>query len=223
MASLFESTFFARAVPAAERAFGVAVQFKRGVALSDEFTARRSLSTEYGLDVKASMWDWVLPVSALVLNSVSVSPVAGDQIVHGSLVYELRPADNGKLAAELLPGGYEYIAHSVELALISEAVILRGCESTDVGRITDAMVSLEEASVTRASGPVQRLGTLWLKSSYLARATRAQTATIRGEVWDVVSVGEVVNGSFFVSLSRRDADHTNTFDMNDQQAVWHQA
>ena len=220
MVSRFEQRFQSFASPVLDREFGVTVTIYRDGESSGEFTARRSLSTDYGLDVKVSMRDFILPVSGLVINGVTITPEAGDQIFEGDHVYELQPLESGKLAAELLPGGFDYLAHAVEFELIVETVALYGPAENDVRKIADALVSLERASFSRSSGPVERSGVMRLRAADLTKATQAHTVLIRSETWDIISVGEVVNGLFLVSISRQDDDHTNTFDMSNRQATW---
>lgn len=220
MVSRFEQRFESFAAPVLNREFGVTVTICRDGVSSSEFTARRSVSTDFGLDVKVSMRDFILPLSAMVISGGTIIPEVGDQIIEGSLVYEIQPMESGEVAAELLPGGFEYIAHAVELALIAEAVVLRGSVKADVTEIPDALVALDRASLSRASGPLERTGVMRLKASHLVAATRAQTVTIRNEAWDILTVGEVVNGLFLASISRQDDDHTNTFDMSNRQAIW---
>ena len=118
MPSLFESTFKTRVVPAAERAFGVLIRFQRGINLSAEFTARRSsrnytaIGAEYGIEIKITMRDFVLPVDSVVIDGDTLDPRTGDRIIEGDEVFEIQPIDQNKPSVELQSGGYEWLVHT---------------------------------------------------------------------------------------------------------------
>lgn len=118
MASRFESTFQDRVIPAAERAFGVTVTFTRGVSVSDEFTARRNdrlhgaIGAEYGIEIRITMRDFLLPVASVVISGGAVEPRTGDRITEGTEAFEIQPPDNNTPSVELQAGGYEWLVHT---------------------------------------------------------------------------------------------------------------
>ena len=69
------------------------------------------ISKDYGLPVKETYRDWLLPVSSLVIGGETVSPVRGNVITEGSDEYQIIPIP-GKPAVELQEGGYRYLVHS---------------------------------------------------------------------------------------------------------------
>lgn len=118
MPSRFESTFRDRVLPAAERAFGVTVTFIRGVYVSEEFVARRNdrtheaIGAEYGIEIKITMRDFVLPVASLLIDGDAVEPRTGDRIKEGSEIFEIQPPSENTPSVELQAGGFEYIVHT---------------------------------------------------------------------------------------------------------------
>jgi hypothetical protein len=118
MPSRFESTFKDRVIPAAERAFGVTVQLSRGVYLTSEFTARRhdfdhsAIGAEYGIEIKITMRDFILPVDSLLIDGDAIEPRTGDRIIEGSEVFEIQPPDENRPSVELQAGGFEYLVHT---------------------------------------------------------------------------------------------------------------
>lgn len=118
MASLFESRFQTRVIPAAERAFGVLIRFQRGFNLSAEFTSRRAdriyeaIGAEYGIEIKITMRDFVLPVASVVIDGDTLEPRTGDRIIEGEEVFEVQPIDANKPSVELQSGGYEWLVHT---------------------------------------------------------------------------------------------------------------
>lgn len=118
MGSRFESTFQNRVLLAADRAFGVSIQFARGVYLSEAFTARRNdrmhkaIGAEYGIEVRITMRDFILPVASVVIDGIEVEPRTGDRILEGSEVFEILPPDDNTPSVELQAGGFEYLVHT---------------------------------------------------------------------------------------------------------------
>jgi hypothetical protein len=118
MPSLFEQRFQARAVPMLQRTFGVLVRFLRGVYVSEEFTARRSdrihtaIGAEYGIEIKITMRDFVLPVATLLIDGDTIEPRTGDRITEGDEVFEIQPPDEKTPSCELQAGGFEWIVHT---------------------------------------------------------------------------------------------------------------
>ena len=118
MASRFESTFRDRVIRAAERAFGVTVQFQAGVNLSEEFTARRAdqiytvTGAEYGVEIQITMRDFILPVASVVVDGDTLEPRTGNRITEGDEVFEIQPIDDKRPAVELQSGGYEWLVHT---------------------------------------------------------------------------------------------------------------
>lgn len=118
MTSRFETTFKNRVLLAAERAFGVSVRFSRGVYISEEFTARRSdreytaIGAEYGIEIKITMRDFVLPVATLLIDGDTIEPRTGDRITEGNEVFEIQPPGENMPSCELQAGGFEWIVHT---------------------------------------------------------------------------------------------------------------
>jgi len=118
MASRFETFFKNHAVPVLNRQFGVTVTFIRGVYVSEEFTARRNerehkaIGAEYGIEIRITMRDFVLPVESLLIDGDQIEPRTGDRIQEGSEVFEIQPPDEKTPSVELQAGGFEYIVHT---------------------------------------------------------------------------------------------------------------
>jgi len=118
MASRFETFFKNHAVPILQRQFGVLIRFCRGVYVSEEFTARRSdrihtaIGAEYGIEIKMTMRDFVLPVATLLIDGDTIEPRTGDRITEGDEVFEIQPPDEKTPSCELQAGGFEWIAHT---------------------------------------------------------------------------------------------------------------
>ena len=98
--------------------FGVVVTLARGGNVTAPFTARRTdkihhaIGQEFGLEVRITMRDFILPVTSLVIDSVTIEPRTGDRITEGSEIFEIQPPDNQKPSVELQTGGYEYLVHT---------------------------------------------------------------------------------------------------------------
>jgi hypothetical protein len=118
MASRFETFFKNHAVPILNRQFGVLVTFIRGVYVSEEFTARRNdrthkaIGAEYGIEIKITMRDFVLPVESLLIDGDQIEPRTGDRIQEGDEVFEIQPPDEKTPSIELQAGGFEWIVHT---------------------------------------------------------------------------------------------------------------
>ena len=104
--------------------------------------------------------------------------------------------------------------------LHGEAVTLRDQAGDISAEISDAVVSLDPPAVARDSGPAERDGLLRLAATHHAAAKASLTATIRGETWDILTVGEVYAGAFRVEIGRVDEDHSNQFGLDQKQAGW---
>jgi hypothetical protein len=96
----------------------VNVTFIRGVYVSEEFTARRNdrthtaIGAEYGIEIRITMRDFVLPVESLLIDGDQIEPRTGDRIQEGSEVFEIQPIDQNKPSVELQAGGYEWLVHT---------------------------------------------------------------------------------------------------------------
>jgi hypothetical protein len=118
MPSRFEQRFQRFAVPVLNREFAVTVCFARGVYVSEEFTARRNdrehaaIGAEYGIEVKITMRQFILPVASVAIDGDVVEPRTGDRIMEGTEVFEIQPPDQNKPSVELQAGGYEWIVHT---------------------------------------------------------------------------------------------------------------
>lgn len=121
MASRFESRFLDVSVPQLQRTFGVLVRFLRGVYVSEEFTARRSdrthtaIGAEYGIEIKITMRDFVLPVASLLIDGDAIEPRTGDRITEGDEIFEIQPPDEKTPSCELQAGGFEWIVHTKKI------------------------------------------------------------------------------------------------------------
>ena len=118
MPNRFESSFQERIVPAANRMSGVEVRLVRDSTATAAFTARRNdikhaaMGQEFGLEVRFLMRDFIVPVSAIVLDGRTVEPLRGDRIEEGKEVFEILPPDDNTPAVELQAGGFEYLVHT---------------------------------------------------------------------------------------------------------------
>ena len=118
MVSKFEQRFQSFAVPVLEREFGVTIRFCRGVYVTEEFTARRNdrthaaIGAEYGIEIKITMRDFVLPVVSLLIDGDAIEPRTGDRITEGDEIFEVQPIDANKPSCELQAGGFEWLVHT---------------------------------------------------------------------------------------------------------------
>ena len=109
---------------------------------------------------------------------------------------------------------------SVSKMLRGEQIVLRDPSATVLATITDSVVTLDPVAVSRADGPAERSGVIRLSSEHHANAVASHTCLVRGETFDVLSVGKVYGSRFRVEIGKADQDHPNIFDINDTQAVW---
>jgi hypothetical protein len=121
MVSRFEQRFRQHAVPMLQRWFGTTVCFCRGPYVSEPFTARRSdrvytaIGAEFGIEVKITMRDFVLPVALVAIDGDEVEPRTGDRIIEGEEVFEIQPPDESTPSVELQAGLFEYIIHTKKI------------------------------------------------------------------------------------------------------------
>lgn len=121
MPSAFEQRWQARSVPRLQTSFGVSVLFVRGANASDEFTARRNdrtytaIGAEYGIEIKITMRDFILPVASVVIDGDQLDPRTGDRILEGEEIFEIQPPDANRPSVELQAGGYEYLVHTKKI------------------------------------------------------------------------------------------------------------
>ncbi len=121
MPSKFERFFKTHAVSVLEREFGVLVRFCRGVYVSAEFTARRAdreykaIGAEYGIEIRVSMRDFILPVATLLIDGDAIEPRTGDRIIEGDEVFEIQPPDLNRPSVELQAGEFEYLVHTKKI------------------------------------------------------------------------------------------------------------
>ncbi len=116
-------------------------------------------------------------------------------------------------------------ARQITADLRGETVTLHNrMDTDDTTEITDAVVSITPpAGVSIGSGKAESSGVLRLPVAHLAAAKQANTVTVRGELWHVLAVGHVIGGRFRCEIAREEPEHSNLFDLNDQQAVWSEA
>jgi hypothetical protein len=118
MVSRFERFFKQHAVPVLDREFGVMIRFCRGAYVSDDFKARRNnrtheaIGAEYGIEIKITMRDFVLPVNSVLIDGDTVQPRTGDRIIEGCEVFEIQPPDANTPSVELQAGGFDWIVHT---------------------------------------------------------------------------------------------------------------
>ena len=118
MPSGFEERFQALASPGLQNRFGVTVTITRGVNVSAGFTARRhdrtfgAMGAEYGIEIKITMRDFILPIASVVIGGNTVEPRTGDRITEGDEIFEIQPPDDKKPSVELQPGGFNWLVHT---------------------------------------------------------------------------------------------------------------
>lgn len=115
------------------------------------------------------------------------------------------------------------VAAQVTRGLHGEAITLRDEAGVISAEITDAVCTLDNASVGQiGDGPGDHRGVLRLSAAHRPAALLSLTASVRGQTWHVVSVGEVFGDSFRVELRRDEELKTNLFDLEGNQAVWNE-
>lgn len=118
MPSWFETTFNDSVMPTFEDLFGATVRLARGALLTAEFTARRgdreytAMGQEFGLEVKVTMRDFLLPVASVVIDGDEIEPRTGDRIIEGSETFEILPPDNNTPSVEKPAGGHDWLCHT---------------------------------------------------------------------------------------------------------------
>ena len=79
------------------RECGLSVTYKRGsdavsvTAKIGRTTATQTTGDETVTQVRSTVRDYLIAVSDLMLNGVAVTPIAGDRIEHGGLIFEAMP------------------------------------------------------------------------------------------------------------------------------------
>jgi hypothetical protein len=106
-------------------------------------------------------------------------------------------------------------------SLHGETVVLSDSLAATVATVTDAVASIEPASVGGVGdGPAQHSAVLRLAGTHRASALASVTVTLRGMTWHIVSVGEVYGDSVRVELRRNESGHTNEFTLDEEQALY---
>lgn len=117
MPTLLETRFNARALLAADRAFGVSVTITRGATTSSSFTAQRDVTTGFvfadaGVPVAINHQTFWLPVDGVNFGSGAVEPRTGDVITEGTTTWEVLPSKDDQRSVRLESGGYRWIVHT---------------------------------------------------------------------------------------------------------------
>lgn len=87
--------------------------------------------------------------------------------------------------------------------------------------VDDVIVSIDPAGVgDYGTGPAKHQARLSFAETHRDLLLTCVLATVRGEEWHVVAVGDVYGGEFTVELRRDEQIFTNIRDMDDDQAVW---
>ena len=116
-ANTFEATFRDRVITTAKRGFGVSVTLERDGVSTASFKARRHgleyevIGAELGFPTKIVGRDYLLLASDVTFGGGEIEPQEGDRIVEGTEIFEIMPLNN-KPAAELKPGGFEWLVHT---------------------------------------------------------------------------------------------------------------
>jgi hypothetical protein len=112
------------------------------------------------------------------------------------------------------------VAHQITRELHGEEVTLLASVGGTSTVIANAVVSLRPPAVTRDDGPVERDGTVRLAATHYDTAKAANRITLRGETWDIVSVGDKWADMFRLEVSLLDTTHPNLFDLSQEQPTW---
>lgn len=105
--------------------------------------------------------------------------------------------------------------------LKGEAVQLLDAEGEIISaEILDALVSLRPAVVAHGSGPAEHEGVLRLVEANYADAKNSHLVRVRGNVWHILTVGDIYGGRFRVEIGRVDRRHSNQFDLSETQSLW---
>lgn len=118
----FQETFNDRAIPAMDRAFGVAVTLKHGAGVTASFTATWEKKVYQVLDSEGyatavESRDFMFAKSAAVIGSSTVEPRAGDRVtISDNEVYEVLPLSKDIPAVEEMAGGYRWKVHTKRIA-----------------------------------------------------------------------------------------------------------
>ena len=122
MPSQHESMVDVSGTPLLDWQYGVSVTLSRGNDSTAAFTARRndlvyeSVGADFGLQIKVTMRDYLLPTEKVVLNANELEPRVGDRVTEGSEVFEIAPIDETRPAVELQSGGFDWLVHTKKVA-----------------------------------------------------------------------------------------------------------
>jgi len=120
------------------------------------------------------------------------------------------------------------ITRGITRTLRGEAVTLYDATGTISAEISDAVVTVDPANVgIVGNGPGDQSGVLRLAAKHHAAAKASTTALVRSRTWNIVHVGDLLGKTFRVEIRTQEGEaegkHSNIFDLDGNQAVWHEA
>jgi hypothetical protein len=120
------------------------------------------------------------------------------------------------------------VSFEVTQSLRGESVTLRNAAGTITLEITDAVVSIEPATVgDPGQEPAKQFGVIRLPVANRTAALSSTTALVRGADFYLVDVGEDLGGFFRCEIStnadQTDGRQTNLVDLDGNHAVWNEA
>lgn len=115
------------------------------------------------------------------------------------------------------------ILREVTQTLSGETVTLIHRTSGISIEIQNAVVAISPpVSVSIGTKRAESSGVLRLPAAQLQAAREANTVNVRGQLWHILAVGKPFAGWVRCEISTEEQDHTNIFDLNDTQTVWHE-
>ncbi len=115
------------------------------------------------------------------------------------------------------------VIRGITRMLRGQAVTLYDKDGSISAEIPDAIVTVDAGVVGSIGGGAAEIrATLRLQARWRDSAVASLTAEAKGHRWDVVHVGPALQDGFRVELLRYEEQHTNRFDLEGNQAVWHE-
>ena len=116
-----------------------------------------------------------------------------------------------------------HVLREVTQELSGEEVVLHHRTSDISTEIPNAVVAISPpVSVSIDTKRAESSGVLRLPAANLQAAREANTVTVRGQLWHILAVGKPFAGWVRCEIATEEQDHTNIFDLNDNQTVWHE-
>lgn len=117
--------------------------------------------------------------------------------------------------------GLHHTLREVTQSLSGETVTLIHRTSGISTEIQNAVVGISPpVSVSMDTKRAESSGVLRLPAANLQAAREANMVTVRGQLWHILAVGKPFAGWVRCEIATEEQDHSNSFTLRDEQAVW---